>query len=218
MRPKSCWRRERGVLLGAQGSEQKLHIRRVGIGGDAVAEIEDVGAARKGIAYRARLIYQRIAAGNHQHRIKVALNAGERLQHIGGGDRIDAGVNCEALDIHLICKGFVASPAPRGKPMTGTLGCLARIAAMIFCAGSMAQRANIGPGSAPAQLSKSLTTSAPASIWAIRYAAVASVITSRRAKKAFGSLYISDLAAPDRGCRARRSCRWRRSMGHRQSR
>jgi hypothetical protein len=60
-------------------------------------------------------------------------------------------------------------PAKRGKPISGMSGgSRFRSSRTSAAVGSMTQRRNCAGGSSPAQLSKSISASAPASAWATR--------------------------------------------------
>ncbi len=80
--------------------------------------------------------------------------------------------------------------------MTGTPGWRALSAAMMRCAGATAKSSKSAPCSDPAQLSNSLTTSAPASIWRERYSIVASVSRSMSASKTAGRRAFRACAGP----------------------
>jgi hypothetical protein len=126
---------------------------------------------------------------------KVALHAAVDLHVRRRPFRADGIVQRHAIGPGAVGKADIALPASRGKAMTGMPGWRAFSAAMIGRRGLRRNRGNPGPSGCPAQLSNSLTTSAPASIWAERYSTVASVIRSISAWKVARSASFSAWAA-----------------------
>ena len=70
----------RSAPRAANGAEHPLDVRRIGLRGDAVAEVEDVRAAGEGRDGRARGAVERGAAGDQKQRVEVALDAEPWLQ------------------------------------------------------------------------------------------------------------------------------------------
>src|SRR5690625_200275 len=74
----------------ADRPDQRLDMARIGLGRDAMAEVEDMGSPPHHLDDPACLFLHRLAAGHHQHRVEIALkrHAGHRLsrpveRHLG---------------------------------------------------------------------------------------------------------------------------------------
>ena len=146
---------------------------------DTVTQIEDVRTTLERARDLQRLLAQGLAARQKCQRVEIALQCHAGRDTLGcacriGGridrDAVNAGPRRVAVD--------ECSRQTRGSRSRGVRGCLALSAWTMIRVGSITQTWNCDGGRIPDQLSNSMTASAPASIWADRYATVASTIVA----------------------------------------
>ena len=170
--------------LAAHPGDQALDMLDRRFGHDAMAEIEDMGAALRSRSARARsprrgAVRRRPARGDRDcpeassRSGRAAIGGLRARRRCRGRSR-----RCRRSAPNLA----ICVPAPRGKAISRAFGVSARTLAAIAAIGATHQRSNSAGGSTPAQESKICAASAPAANWRRRYSAEAS--TSRSIRRA----------------------------------
>ena len=93
--------------------QKQVNVLRVGLGRDAMAEVEDMRPALERVHDPSRLVDQRLAARDHVLRVEVALHAAVGLQMLGSPRRVYLRVDGQPVGADRLGEADVISRPPR---------------------------------------------------------------------------------------------------------